>query len=747
MSNQIGHPSAPALFSHSGGTAPFRPIGDFPDNTLVVDVLASGDTSGRTDFETISKLLARYKGIRLQPGSTYYVNSCITPGSGSTIIAYGATIVLVSGVAGNILRPTSADPTRQGNAQFRGANVHSTLVSLDMEFSDADVGSTVALDKAGAGGNTWWYSKVLAVYTPVTAPAWAPTAGYSINNFGYARPTTPNGLLYEVTTAGTSGPAEPIWPTTIGATVTSGTVVFTCRGAATAARLTTNGLTNATTNKTCQLYATADRCTDITVQGGTWVITEPLLGGNNLTATYRNSFASAWRRVDGLRLIDMTWDSVGDAGSGGRFTVSIADCTYYRVSGTRFVRTGGDGVHITGPASHGWVRDTSGTTADDMCVANMQDSNTPTITDTEGDISDLTIDGVDSNGAWRCVRLYDIGAAGRFTAKKVKIRNISGETVQSMVAVTGSAQPSCPELLIEGVRGRPTQANMPLVEITSTSIGSLTVRDIGWEGSSRAAVGVIKMDSPRGRVLLANIRYAYAGANNLPHYLVYLTGTVNTGTAGLTELVLDQSDNGGVVGSTPYPASPACTPIYFASGSGTGTSDITLIGVRNLSPIGALVEKAVAVPIGRVTFRSCVNNSPVWYKAPASDTVATIVMDNCRGSSTNLVQTSSPVALKLVNSDLTTSGAMVALTGVGATPCRIELLQSQQLGAGTLVSRDGSQSISVSGTSIGVDQTLLTPQDGDIIRNTNASPGNGAGVAIYSAAASKWKNLYSGLTN
>lgn len=39
----------------------------------------------------------------------------------------------------------------------------------------------------------------------------------------------PNGFEYEVTTAGQTGSREPIWPTTIAATVTSGSVTFTCR--------------------------------------------------------------------------------------------------------------------------------------------------------------------------------------------------------------------------------------------------------------------------------------------------------------------------------------------------------------------------------------------------------------------------------------------------------------------------------------------------------------------------------------
>ncbi len=65
------------------------------------------------------------------------------------------------------------------------------------------------------------------VLTPTYILAqWVALTAYALG--ALTEPVTPTGYKFKVTTAGTSGAAEPTWPTSIGSTVVDGSIVWTC---------------------------------------------------------------------------------------------------------------------------------------------------------------------------------------------------------------------------------------------------------------------------------------------------------------------------------------------------------------------------------------------------------------------------------------------------------------------------------------------------------------------------------------
>jgi hypothetical protein len=78
---------------------------------------------------------------------------------------------------------------------------------------------------------------------------WAAATGYTAATSKVV-PTTINGLYYRATTTGTSGGAEPAWPTAIGGTVVDNTVTWLAEGVPVNRAAQTNG---GTTSGACQL--------------------------------------------------------------------------------------------------------------------------------------------------------------------------------------------------------------------------------------------------------------------------------------------------------------------------------------------------------------------------------------------------------------------------------------------------------------------------------------------------------------
>jgi hypothetical protein len=149
----------------------------------------------------------------------------------------------------------------------------------------------------------------LTTPTPTVVPAQASataranTTAYALNS--YVLPATPNGFYYKATTAGTSAGTIPTFPTTIGATVTDGTVTWTCAG-----------------------RTTLVAGTDYEIRpGGIFVYVGRLIAGEVLTCGYTRAAADVVQALTNSgKEYELVFDGLNEARSGKRTRV-----TAYRV--------------------------------------------------------------------------------------------------------------------------------------------------------------------------------------------------------------------------------------------------------------------------------------------------------------------------------------------------------------------------------------------------------------------------------
>jgi hypothetical protein len=206
---------------------------------------------------------------------------------------------------------------------------------------DNTAGTKWATTSGGAGGSTAPTAADDVFFDNKPAQTWTAT---TVTALGVLRtPVTGNGLYYECTTAGTTGAAEPTWPTTVGNTVVDGTVTWTCRAstvttAATAICLsvtfnTFSGTLNAATNWTVLGSLTFSSTMTITGtgniiktgNGGTWTSNgKTYTGGITFTPSsfsFSSNFADNWTIVGSLTRTGANAYTI--TGSGGVRTISV----------------------------------------------------------------------------------------------------------------------------------------------------------------------------------------------------------------------------------------------------------------------------------------------------------------------------------------------------------------------------------------------------------------------------------------
>lgn len=179
-------------------------------------------------------------------------------------------------------------------------------------------------------------------------------------------------------------------------------------------------------------------------------------------------------RVDGLVIRGLNFFTTD-----GKYAILLSDVTNFDVRDIYF-DTFSDGLHITGPATFGRVRNLSGSTGDDMVALGCMDY--LKYADTIGSVSDVTIDGVlgsiaskpsaglhlfcgnsDANHSMLRVKIYDV--TGVFKTQCVKLESGAGDTLSTIddIEVDGIRPTSVgtsPAILIEVKVGRISLANI-----------------------------------------------------------------------------------------------------------------------------------------------------------------------------------------------------------------------------------------------------------------------------------------------
>jgi hypothetical protein len=147
-----------------------------------------------------------------------------TPWNSTTIHVHGMGVLLSAGTltnrnaSGGSNLTFGSDHLLVGALQVLGARITTDSVTQFYAAANLAGGQSSIIVQA--------YDSDGAVIT--SSGTWAATTVYALK--ARVQPTVKNGFWYRVTTNGTTGGSEPVWPTTIGSTVVDGTVTWTCEG-------------------------------------------------------------------------------------------------------------------------------------------------------------------------------------------------------------------------------------------------------------------------------------------------------------------------------------------------------------------------------------------------------------------------------------------------------------------------------------------------------------------------------------
>jgi hypothetical protein len=230
-------------------------------------------------------------------------------------------------------------------------------------------------------------------------------------------------------------------------------------------------------------YLWTSRDANIDIAGGTWDAQGIWTISADRYAAANNSSFLRFRRVDGLTvkgaaLRQQTFSTSGALG--WCFGVDPADCTDVLVAEIEG-QNASTCVNATGPLARVTVRDIWGQTQDDMVAFGCTGA---AGNDTEGDVTDLLIDGVRGNNSWCAADLY--AGKGNYNAVRyldATVRGVKGTTITHCVKVQ------------DYPAGSAGQINARVDDVTARALGSVALGISGqqaiWNPSANGKVSTV----------------------------------------------------------------------------------------------------------------------------------------------------------------------------------------------------------------------------------------------------------------
>lgn len=519
------------------------------------------------------------------------------------------------------------------------------------------------------------------------------------------------------------------------------------------------------------------RDANIRIIGGLWD------RGANSGATSLDTHSMFFRHVDGLYIGGQRF-----ASSGGKFAVSIGDCTDFTTETMRFA-TQSDGVHVAGPAARGVIRNFYGTTGDDSVAFTPEDYTG--YNDTAGNITDVSVrdifttagrrpDGTDNPG--HCVKL--LGGRG-VALKRINVSNVFGACTASGNGAVLIGDDTAGATTIGGLIDQVTVQNVapnaylkPAVFINATNAGRVRIDGVQWDSTSATVNPVlVTANTVVAQLELFNVTCKSLGFTVLGTSASAAINTVVVNNVSVASPVaginLIASFGGNVTNATfsniNIAGASAGAVVNIAATvsnlvidkvlhSGTG-----LAHVVNVSTAGVVTDLAISNVVHTAGTGSLVK------AAQSTSTVTRLTASNCHhigsggGSLLSAVTSTQTLAyVELSNVTITAASWIADLATVTEMHLSNVTHRNQASGSWnvrancTLTVRGdgntigGNPSIAggghliVKSFGIQVDITNIDKTANDMAYNTNAALACGAGPVVSNGTT--WKHLYSGAT-